>query len=73
MAGGSISWMRKVLYSLKKNGYLYAIEEFQQPTFHIMVYQRYERYVKQRKTLEKKKRHDRPTERIASDNHSSDG
>jgi hypothetical protein len=73
MAGGSISWMRKVLYSLRKRGYLYAIEEFQQPTFHIMVYQRYESYVKRRKAIEKTKKHDGPTERIASERHSSDG
>ncbi|HXE11519.1 MAG TPA: DUF5715 family protein [Bryobacteraceae bacterium] len=73
MAGESISWMRKVLYSLKKNGYLYAIEEFQQPTFHIMVYHRYENYVKRHKAIERKKKNDRPAERIASDNHSSDG
>jgi hypothetical protein len=38
-------WMRKVLYSLRKQGYLYAIEEFEQPTFHIMVYASYPEYV----------------------------
>jgi hypothetical protein len=41
------SWMRDVLYSLRKQGYLYAIEEFQEPTFHVMVYSNYPVYVKQ--------------------------
>lgn len=39
-------WMREVLYSLRRQGFIYAIEEFQQPTFHIMVYRSYPRYVK---------------------------
>jgi hypothetical protein len=73
MEGESISWMRKVLYSLRKHGYLYAIEEFQQPTFHIMVYHRYESYVEGRKAVNKRKTKDRPTERMASEKHSSDG
>lgn len=38
-------WMRDVLFSLREQGYLYAIEEFQQPTFHIMVYRSYFDYV----------------------------
>jgi Family of unknown function (DUF5715) len=40
------SWMRDVLYSLREAGYLYAIEEFQEPTFHVMVYTNYPQYVK---------------------------
>jgi Family of unknown function (DUF5715) len=39
-------WMRHVLYSLKQQGYLYAVEEFEQPTFHVMVYRNYPKYVK---------------------------
>jgi uncharacterized protein DUF5715 len=39
-------WMRDVLYSLRRQGYLYAIEEFEQPTFHVMVYRNYPEYVK---------------------------
>jgi hypothetical protein len=39
-------WMRDVLYRLRKQGYLYAIEEFEQPTFHIMVYRNYPHYVR---------------------------
>jgi len=38
-------WMRRVLFRLKQNGYLYAVEEFEQPTFHIMVYPNYRQYV----------------------------
>lgn len=44
MNGGEKSWMRRVLYSLRQRGYLYAIEEFRQPAFHIMVYQNYQQY-----------------------------
>jgi len=40
-------WMRDVLLSLRKQGYLYAIEEFAQPTFHVMVYRSYPTYVRQ--------------------------
>lgn len=39
-------WIRNVLYSLKQQGYLYAIEEFYQPTFHVMVYRSYPEYVR---------------------------
>jgi len=39
-------WMRDVLYSLREQGYVYAIEEFGQPTFHVMVYRNYPEYVK---------------------------
>lgn len=45
MSSAAIGWMRDVLYSLRKQGYLYAIEEFQQPTFHVMVYRNYPQYV----------------------------
>ena len=40
-----LDWMRRVLHSLKLKGYLYAVEEFQQPAFHIMVYRNYPEYV----------------------------
>jgi hypothetical protein len=39
------AWMRHVLYGLANRGYLYAVEEFEQPCFHIMVYPTYEDYV----------------------------
>lgn len=42
------SWVRNVLASLHEKQYLYAIEEFRQPTFHILVHRRYEEYVAQR-------------------------
>ncbi|MBS1851656.1 MAG: hypothetical protein JST79_12135 [Acidobacteria bacterium] len=40
-------WMRDVLYSLRRQGYIYAIEEFNEPVFHVMVYANYPRYVRQ--------------------------
>lgn len=48
------SWVRSVLYNLRQNGYIYAIEEFQQPTFHILVHRRYEDWVAQRTAASKK-------------------
>ena len=45
MTAEEIEWMRKVLQSVKDRGYLYAVEEFNQPTFHIMVYRSYPEYV----------------------------
>lgn len=45
MKSKEIAWMRRVLHSLKTKGYLYAVEEFQQPTFHIMVYKNYPEHV----------------------------
>ena len=46
MTRAQLNWMRRVIHSLKKKGYLYAIEEFRQPTFHVMVYRNYPEYVK---------------------------
>jgi hypothetical protein len=45
MSAQGRSWMRDVLYSLRQAGYLYAIEEFEEPVFHVMVYANYPRYV----------------------------
>ena len=42
------NWMRGVLRSLREQGYIFAIEEFRQPAFHIMVYRQYEDYVDER-------------------------
>jgi hypothetical protein len=39
------NWMRRVIHSLRRQGYLYGIEEFRQPVFHIMVYRNYPDYV----------------------------
>ena len=41
------AWVRSVLSSLKTKGYLYAVEEYQQPVFHILVHRDYESYVEQ--------------------------
>jgi hypothetical protein len=46
MSAQGRSWMRDVLYSLRQAGYLYAIEEFEEPVFHIMVYANYPQYVR---------------------------
>lgn len=45
MSAAGQSWMRDVLYSLRRAGYLYAIEEFEEPVFHVMVYSNYPQYV----------------------------
>ncbi|MDE3110820.1 MAG: hypothetical protein KGL02_12880 [Acidobacteriota bacterium] len=38
-------WLRHELISLEQDGYLYAIEEFHQPCFHVMVFPNYRDYV----------------------------
>ena len=48
------AWVRNVLYQLRSKKYLYAIEEFQQPTFHVLVHRRYEDYVAQRTSAAKR-------------------
>jgi len=48
------SWVRNVLYSLRQKGYLYAIEEYRQPVFHVLVQRRYKDYVAQRLAASKK-------------------
>jgi hypothetical protein len=47
-------WLRHQLIELEENGYIYAIEEFHQPCFHIMVFPPYRDYVPQppRRSLE---------------------
>ena len=49
MTRSAQNWMRDVLYTLKQRGYIFAVEEFEQPTFHIMVYRSYLGYVDQLK------------------------
>lgn len=41
MSPAELQWMRRVLFHLREKGYVYAIEEFSQPTFHVMVYRKY--------------------------------
>lgn len=48
------SWVRNVLDQLRKQEYIYAIEEFRQPTFHVLVLRRYEDYVAMRTSASKK-------------------
>jgi uncharacterized protein YcbK (DUF882 family) len=45
MTGTERQWLRRVLTSLRGNGYIYAIEEYQQPVFHILVHRTYADYV----------------------------
>lgn len=45
MTGAERQWLKNVLASLHDGGYIYAIEEFQQPVFHILVHRQYEDYV----------------------------
>jgi hypothetical protein len=45
MTGSEVSWMRRVLSSVKEKGYLHPVEEFKQPNFHVMVYRDYPEYV----------------------------
>ncbi len=48
------AWVRNVLYQLRSKKYLYAIEEFRQPTFHVLVHRSYEDYVAQRTSAAKR-------------------
>jgi len=45
MTGTERAWVRNVLSSLRSKGYLYAVEEFQQPVFHILVHRDYTDHV----------------------------
>ncbi len=45
MTGAERQWVKNVLSSLHNSGHIYAIEEFQQPVFHILVLRQYEDYV----------------------------
>jgi hypothetical protein len=42
-------WMRRVLFHLRREGFLYAIEEFEEPCFHVMVYPNYTSFVAEMK------------------------
>ncbi len=46
MRGPHLAWMRRVLYSLHQQGSIYAVEEFRQPCFHVMVGRSYVEYVR---------------------------
>jgi hypothetical protein len=45
MTGAERLWLKNVLSSLHNAGHIYAIEEFQQPVFHILVHRQYEDFV----------------------------
>jgi hypothetical protein len=40
-------WLRRQLIELEQGGHIYAIEEFRQPCFHVMVFPNYRDYVPQ--------------------------
>jgi hypothetical protein len=42
-----LDWMRRVLFDLRRREVLYAVEEFSQPCFHVMIYRNYPEYVRQ--------------------------
>jgi hypothetical protein len=43
-----VRWLRRVLHSLHKRSLVYAVEEFRQPTFHVMVHKDYLAYARRR-------------------------
>ena len=47
MTGAQLTWVRNVLSTLRAKNYLYAVEEFQQPVFHILVHRDYLEHVGQ--------------------------
>ena len=46
--GAERRWLKSVLSSLHNGGQIYAIEEFKQPVFHILVHRQYVNYVNQK-------------------------
>jgi hypothetical protein len=45
MSRAQMRWVREVLSGLKQKGYLFAVEEFTVPNFHIMIHRDYTEYV----------------------------
>ena len=45
LTSAQVGWLRRVLLSLHQKQYLFAVEEFYQPNFHVMVYRNYPEYV----------------------------
>ncbi len=45
LSGAQVSWLRRVLLSIHKKQYVFAVEEFYQPNFHVMVHRNYPEYV----------------------------
>ena len=54
MTRSQMDWVRNVLYQLRTKKYLYVIEEFRQPVFHVLVHRRYVDYVAQRTSAAKR-------------------
>jgi hypothetical protein len=48
MTAAHVQWMRRVLSGLHAREVIYALEEFSQPCFHVMVHRAYDDYVAER-------------------------
>ena len=55
MTAAQQRWVRNVLASIKAKGFLFAVEEFYQPNFHVMVYRNYPEYVAMLQARRKKR------------------
>ena len=56
LMGAQVNWLRRVLLSLHQQQYLFAIEEFYQPNYHVMVYRSYPEYVEMLTERSRKRR-----------------
>lgn len=56
MTRAQVTWVRRVLFSLKQKGHLFAIEEYSQPNFHVMVYRNYPKHVERLLTAQNRRR-----------------
>ena len=56
LSRAQVSWLRRVLLSLHEKQYLFAIEEFYQLNYHVMVHRNYPEYVKTLLARAKKRR-----------------
>lgn len=45
MTRAQITWMRRSLSTIMDRGHVFALEEFQQPVFHVLVHRSYDDYV----------------------------
>jgi Family of unknown function (DUF5715) len=66
MSPAAQDWMRAVLYSLRRQGHVYAVEEFEQPTFHVMVYKSYPEHVKRLTVMARKRERKRAPKQEAA-------
>ncbi len=55
LGGAQVGWLRRVLLSLHRKQYVFAVEEFYQPNFHVMVHRNYPEYVEMLQAKAKKR------------------